>query len=146
MEMIRLSGNTSGARYVVDDIDTRLIRLLTFSSTAQHGTCCSTLDLKCGYSRLSDLVPYFNRIVALHKALPTYQWLTAAGITPSSTNTYTLAQLQAVARNNFGQEIVWNCRSGALNEAWYGYFTRGTIESGAFVAADTAGLVSNCPA
>lgn len=70
------------------------------------------------------------------KQLPTYDWLSAAGIVPSNTQTYTLSQLQAVAKGRFGQPITWGCRSGVLNEAHYGYYTRGNVVTGEFIPAD----------
>ena len=83
--------------------------------------------------------------MSLFKSLPTYDWLLAAGITPSKTKTYTLKQLQAVAVANHGFPAVWNCRNGVLNEAWYGYVTRGNVESGEFVPTLALGR-STCPA
>lgn len=47
---------------------------------------------------------YFQRVVSLFKSLPTYDWLSAAGIVPSTSTTYTLAQLQAVANARFGHD------------------------------------------
>lgn len=52
------------------------------------------------------------------QTLPTYSWLTASGITPDYSATYTLQQLQDVAIANFGQEAVWDCQNGALNQVW----------------------------
>ena len=59
---------------------------------------------------------YFQRTVALDQGLPTYQWLANAGITPSSTRTYSLSQLQNVARANTGRDARWGCRNGELTE------------------------------
>lgn len=115
---------------------------------SKHGTCISTLDPNCygvEYVEMEEVVEYFERAVSLFKQLPTYEWLTSAGIVPSSTATYTLAQLQAVANANFGYDAIWNCVSGALNEVWWGYTTQGTIESGTFVAAGPDGSKSTCP-
>lgn len=92
-----------------------------------------------------EVVAYFDKSVALFKSLPTYSWLTAAGIVPSTTATYTLAQLQAVASARTGKQAVWNCRSGALSEVWYGYTTTGPIEGGTFTPASPVGSLSTCP-
>ena len=82
--------------------------------------------------------------MSLFKSLPTYDWLGAAGITPSTTQTYTLGQLQEASVKNHGFEAVWNCRNASLGEVWYGYFTRGNVESGEFVPTVALGK-SNCP-
>lgn len=91
------------------------------------------------------MVAYFDKTVELFKSLPTYSWLTAAGIVPSNTATYTLAQLQAVASARTGKQAVWNCRSGVLGEVWWGYTTTGPIEGGTFTHASPVGSLSTCP-
>lgn len=115
---------------------------------------------------------FFQRTVALFRALPSFSWLTSAGIVPSTSATYTLAQLQAVANANFGHDVVWQCSSGALNEGesllerkvwrcrlkrsnesltltillvWFGFTTSGTITSGTFTPAGPVST-SSCPA
>lgn len=78
----------------------------------QHGTCVSTLDPPCysDYVAKQEVVPYFEKTVSLFKDLPTYSWLVAAGIKPSTTATYSLAQLQAVAKENFGEtKLAFSC-------------------------------------
>ncbi|KAK4050739.1 Ribonuclease T2 precursor (RNase T2) [Microbotryomycetes sp. JL221] len=112
----------------------------------KHGTCLSVLEPSCytSYVQNEEVVDYFERAVSLFKTLPTYSWLADAGITPSTTKTYSLGQLQAVANAKFGHDIVWNCRNGALNEAWFFYNTRGNIVTGTFYATDAVGS-SNCP-
>ncbi|KAL8280767.1 hypothetical protein RQP46_006771 [Phenoliferia psychrophenolica] len=92
-----------------------------------------------------EVVEFFQRAVSLFKSLPTYDWLSAAGIVPSTSATYTLAQLQQVANARFGQDAIWNCRSGELNEVWYGYTTQGTVTSGTFNPAGPDGTKSTCP-
>lgn len=37
------------------------------------------------------------------------------------------------------------CKSGALNEVWYHYNVRGSVQSGDFVAAEPDGTKSTCP-
>lgn len=113
----------------------------------KHGTCVSTLDPPCygsSYTPQEEVVDYFQRTVALFQALPTYKWLVAAGITPSTSRTYTLSQLQSVARANFGRDAVWKCSNGALNEVWWGFTTVGNVQSGSFNPASPVGG-STCP-
>ncbi|GAA5995433.1 hypothetical protein JCM5350_005972 [Sporobolomyces pararoseus] len=113
----------------------------------KHGTCISTLNTTCygSYTPYEEMVDYFERAVELFKTLPTYNWLAAAGIVPSTTKTYTLAQLQAVAKANFGYEAVFNCQNGALNEVWYGYYAQGPINGGKLSPTSPIGSGSTCP-
>ncbi|KAM0790833.1 hypothetical protein ACM66B_004678 [Microbotryomycetes sp. NB124-2] len=112
----------------------------------KHGTCISTIEPKCysSYVQYEEVVDYFERAVALFKQLPTYDWLSAAGITPSTSKTYSLSQLQTAANNNFGHDVTWKCQNGALNEVWYSYVTKGNIVNGQFLASDPLAS-SNCP-
>ncbi|GAA6024509.1 hypothetical protein JCM11491_006680, partial [Sporobolomyces phaffii] len=115
----------------------------------KHGTCISSLNTTCygnTYTPYEELVDYFERTVSLFKTLPTYSWLSAAGIVPSTTKTYTLAQLQAVAKANFGYDAVWNCQKGVLNEVWYGYNSQGPIAGGKLIPTGPIGGGSTCPA
>ncbi|GAA5960335.1 hypothetical protein JCM21900_006533 [Sporobolomyces salmonicolor] len=115
----------------------------------KHGTCISTLNTTCygrTYTQYEEVVDYFDRAVALFKTLPTYTWLAAAGIHPSTSQTYTLAQLQSVAVQNFGYEAIWGCTDdNELDEVWYGYTTRGPVKGGKFEAAAPDGAKSSCP-
>ncbi|CEQ38628.1 SPOSA6832_00069 [Sporobolomyces salmonicolor] len=114
-----------------------------------EGTCISTLNTTCygrTYTQYEEVVDYFDRAVALFKTLPTYTWLAAAGIHPSTSQTYTLAQLQSVAVQNFGYEAIWGCTDdNELDEVWYGYTTRGPVKGGKFEAAAPDGAKSSCP-
>ncbi|GAA5879383.1 hypothetical protein JCM1840_006029 [Sporobolomyces johnsonii] len=115
----------------------------------KHGTCISTLNTTCygsTYTPYEEVVDYFGRAVSLFKTLPTYTWLADAGILPSTSQTYTLAQLQSVAVQNFGYEAIWGCTdNNELDEVWYGYTTRGPIKGGKFEAAAPDGAKSSCP-
>lgn len=99
----------------------------------------------------------FERTVSLFKTLPTYQWLADAGIVPSTSATYTLDQLQAVAKDRFGEsrelerstqadalpragyEATWGCKGSNLNQVFYGYVVRGTYQDGDFIATGPDG-------
>ena len=61
----------------------------------KHGTCISTLEPDCytGYTPQEEVVDFFNKVVDLFKTLPSYTWLSNAGIVPSSTTTYTSAAI-----------------------------------------------------
>jgi ribonuclease T2 len=115
---------------------------------AKHGTCISTLEPECynEHKATEEVVDYFQKAVDLFKGLPSYQWLKAAGIEPSTTKTYTFAQIQAaLAVNRPGVEVTLGCKSGVFNEIWYHYDVRGSLQTGEFVAADPDGTKSTCP-
>lgn len=86
----------------------------------KHGTCISSLEPKCfnNYQPQQDVVIYFQKAVATYKTLPTYDWLAADGIVPSLTATYTLAQIQASIKKNFGHEVNINCNGKVFDEVW----------------------------
>lgn len=112
----------------------------------KHGTCISTLDPSCysSYEPTEEVPPFFERAVSLFKSLPTYQWLKDAGITPDSSKTYSASDMQAALSKGHGADVYLGCRSGALNEVWYFFNTRGSIQTGTFEAADPL-TKSTCP-
>jgi ribonuclease T2 len=114
----------------------------------KHGTCMNTLNPECypDYQPTDEVVDYFERAVSLFKTLPTYDWLAAAGIVPSSTETYTLAAIQAVLTAHHGHNAIIRCSSGAFNELWYHFHVQGSIQTGTYLAVDPVGSGSNCPA
>jgi ribonuclease T2 len=114
----------------------------------KHGTCVSTLEPNCytSYQPTEEVPDFFNRTVSLFKSLPTYQWLADAGITPSSSQTYTTAQIQAaLSKNHGGHQVHLGCRSGALNEVWYFFNVLGSLQTGTFEPSDVLGSSSTCP-
>ena len=65
---------------------------------AAHGTCYSTLEPPClptSSHTGAEAVAFFERVVALFQTLPTYAWLESQGITPSTTETHTLSELNS---------------------------------------------------
>lgn len=114
---------------------------------AKHGTCMSTLEPDCydDYQPTQEASEYFARAVEIFKTLPSYKWLDDAGITPSTSKTYTLAEIQDALSSQHGSDVVINCDSGALNELWYQFNLQGNVASGEFVAATPVGSGSTCP-
>jgi ribonuclease T2 len=115
---------------------------------AKHGTCISTLEPECysDHKATEEVVDYFQKAVDLFKGLPSYEWLKAADIVPSKSQTYTFAAIQkALAANRPGVEVTLGCKSGALNEIWYHYDVRGSLQTGEFVPSDPDGTKSTCP-
>ncbi|THY55359.1 ribonuclease T2 [Aureobasidium pullulans] len=114
---------------------------------SKHGTCYSTLNPSCytNYSKEDELVDFLNTTITLFKSLPTYQWLANAGITPSSSKTYTNAQITTALKNKFGATPILSCTSGKLNQIEYAYNVRGSVANGKFIAVEPTGTSGNCP-
>ena len=82
----------------------------------------------------------------LFKKYNVYSALSQAGITPSSSKTYTLSALQNAAKNAYGQYPNFRCKSGNLNEAWFNFETSGrSTTSGAFTLVAPLSKNTNCP-
>lgn len=113
----------------------------------KHATCISTLDPDCytNYQPTQEVGDFFTRTVSLFQSLPSYDWLAAAGIVPSTTATYTLAAIQAALTAHHGHNVVINCANGALNELWYQFNVRGSVQTGTFTPVDPVGSASTCP-
>lgn len=115
---------------------------------SKHGTCISTLDTDCytNYKPTEEVVDFFTRTTDLFKNLTSYEWLAAAGITPSSSATYTSAQiLDALSSPRGGYQATISCSSSELNQIFYYFNVRGSVQSGTFVDADPDGSKSACP-
>ena len=61
------------------------------------------------------------------------KYLSAAGIVPSSSKTYTLAAINAALEKARGVSAVVQCSNGALDEAWYYFDVKGSVQTGTFV-------------
>jgi ribonuclease T2 len=92
----------------------------------------------------AGLVTYFQRAVSTFQSLPTYDWLAADGIVPKLNATYTRAQILSALTKAYGFTPIIKCRSGALNEVWYYYNSKGGIVDGSMIKADAVGRPGNC--
>jgi ribonuclease T2 len=118
----------------------------------KHGTCFSTLRAKCQLDlspflnqTSAAVVGYFQQIVHEFKQLPSYDWLAQAGITPDSTKTYKLTDIQnALAKKQGGLPYI-GCYKGTLSEVWYYYNVRGPLIHGQYLPVNTTSK-SSCPA
>ncbi|EME40190.1 hypothetical protein DOTSEDRAFT_74867 [Dothistroma septosporum NZE10] len=113
----------------------------------KHGTCVSTLDPDCytNYLPTEEVPDFFQKTVDLFKTLPSYTWLSDAGITPSTSQTYTLSQIEdALAKQHGGNKPYVGCASGAMDELWYFYNVQGSVQKGTFESAASL-TKSNCP-
>ncbi|CAK5277098.1 unnamed protein product [Mycena citricolor] len=114
---------------------------------AAHGTCYSTLHTSClpsGSPKGAEAVAFFETTVNLFKTLPTYEWLAAAGITPSSSTTHTLASLTSALRNAWGFTPALSCTGSNLGGISYYFHVSGSLIDGTFQPIDSPSS-STCP-
>ncbi|KAH8807834.1 ribonuclease Trv [Xylogone sp. PMI_703] len=112
----------------------------------KHGTCMSTLEPSCynDYQPQEEVVDFFERTISLFTQLDSYTFLKNAGIVPSNTVTYTFDQIQSALTAAHGFPVTISCSGGALNEIWYHFDVRGSVQTGEFVATVPDGSKSNC--
>ncbi|TDL28102.1 ribonuclease T2 [Rickenella mellea] len=112
-----------------------------------HGTCMSTLEPSClpaGSEKGAEAVDFFNTVVRLFKTLPTFDWLSQQGITPSKTTKLTLSQLTSALKTASGFTPALSCSSGTLNAiSWY-FNLKGSVIDGTFIPID-APEKGSCP-
>ncbi|KAJ5439796.1 Ribonuclease [Penicillium daleae] len=113
----------------------------------KHGTCVSTLETHCyeDYIPQQDVVDYFDKSVEVFKQVPSYEFLAAAGILPSHSQTYALADVEDALERAHGAPVTVHCRQGSLSEIWYHFNIAGSLQTGKFVSAPPDGQTSNCP-
>ncbi|KAI1820089.1 ribonuclease-like protein T2 [Xylaria intraflava] len=114
---------------------------------ATHGTCVSTLDPSCysDYTKGQEAADFFQVAVDLFKTLDTYGALSDAGITPSSSKTYTSSEIQSAVDKVTGKAAVITCSNDELSEIYYGFFVNGPLQNADFVPSTIVGMDSNCP-
>ncbi|KZP32527.1 Rnt2 [Athelia psychrophila] len=107
---------------------------------ATHGTCYSTLEPSCftDYTTGDEAVAFYETVVSLFKTLPTYQWLADSNITPSDSQTYEWADVEAaLIKNGNGLTPMVTCDSGSIGAiSWY-FNVKGSLVDGDFVAIDS---------
>ncbi|KAJ5382235.1 hypothetical protein N7517_000146 [Penicillium concentricum] len=114
---------------------------------SKHGTCINTIEPSCysGYTPQQEVGDFFQTTVDLFKKLDTHKALAAAGITPSTSKTYTLAAIQAALTKLHGAKVYLGCSSSKLNEVWYFYNVKGNAIDGTYEAVGTL-TTPSCPA
>ncbi|KAJ7619703.1 ribonuclease T2, partial [Roridomyces roridus] len=112
-----------------------------------HGTCYSTLQVSClpeGSPRAAEAVAFFQTVVGLFQTVPTFTWLENQGISPSTTETHTLASLVAAIKAESGFAPTFGCSGSTLNAIFYYFHLSGSVIDGEFVMID-APESSTCP-
>jgi ribonuclease T2 len=141
MAMTQGCGNTNGAALPLAPTPPPLIR-----GRAKHGTCISTFEKSCytSYTTEEEYIDFLHATVDLFKTRDTYSILAAAGITPKSSGTYSATAIRAALEAAHGAGVTIRCSSGAIDEVWYSYYVRGSIQTGEFVAAEPVGQSDSC--
>lgn len=124
-----------------DDLD------LWIHEWRKHGTCISTLETRCydEYYPQQEVVDYFDKTVEVFETLPSYKFLAEAGIVPSHTETYTLADIEDALVKGHKSIVTVRCHGHSLNEIWYYFNIAGPLQTGEFVPTSPDGSKSNCP-
>jgi len=89
---------------------------------------------------------FFNSTTTLYSSLPSYQFLSNAGIIPSSTTNYTSQAVLDALNSATGFTPYISCDNGALNEIWYYFYLTGSVQTGTFAGTNAPGKNNNCPA
>ncbi|KAH8700915.1 ribonuclease T2-like protein, partial [Talaromyces proteolyticus] len=86
---------------------------------SKHATCYSTFDTPCfgpDAQPHSDVVNFFETAITYFLRHPTYDWLSAAGITPSNKTAYTLDEIQWTLTQASGAVPYLGCTGPRFNE------------------------------
>lgn len=86
------------------------------------------------YRQHEDVVDFFETAVMYYEKLPTYDWLSAKGIRPSNTTTYSLGDVQAALTAGFGAVPYIACSGPRYNATAAG---NGTLDNGYTVLSET---------
>ncbi|GJJ13804.1 hypothetical protein Clacol_008061 [Clathrus columnatus] len=99
----------------------------------------STLEPSCitaGSPPGTDAVDFFLTVRRLYQSLPTFEWLAQGGITPSSSEKFTLSQITDVLQQASGVIPALDCDGSALNQiSWY-FNLQGSVIDGNFIMID----------
>ncbi|KAK2460425.1 hypothetical protein APHAL10511_007590 [Amanita phalloides] len=117
---------------------------------ATHGTCYSTLKRSClppGSPTGAEAVAFFETVVGLFQTYDIYTSLQNAGITPSTTVTYSHAQLQNAIVATYGVIPAFFCSSGVLDQVYIYFHLQGSVIDGQFDPINVPSFVSSgsCP-
>jgi len=116
----------------------------------KHGTCINTLSPSCytpSYSSGDEVISFFTRAVSLFRTLDTYTALASSGIVPSTSTTYRREEIEAALKKVTGMDVLVRCRGNRLNEVWYSFNVKGSLQEGEFVPSEPVGKVGRggCP-
>lgn len=113
---------------------------------SKHATCTSTFDIACygpDYVEGQEVVDFVLAAIRAFKFYPSYSILASAGIIPSNTTTYSLAQLNNAFLAQTGSLPYFGCAKDAqgnktiFNEIWINAHVYGTPQYGQLKTVDT---------
>lgn len=117
----------------------------------KHGTCYTTMRPGCQpklpWISQADyaVLNYFRQIAHKFAERPTYNFLQAANILPTTDKNYTLSEIQQTLRDAHGATPFVGCnRKGELNEFWYFWNTYGSVNFGLYEPVEST-TKSTCP-
>jgi len=115
---------------------------------ATHGTCLSTLNPSClpsGSPQGAEAVAFFQTVVKLFQTLPTYTFLSNAGIKPSARETHTFDEfISALENGSGGFTPALHCSGKTVNQiSWY-FNLQGSVIDGNFIPINSPES-STCP-
>ncbi|EMC93952.1 hypothetical protein BAUCODRAFT_215932 [Baudoinia panamericana UAMH 10762] len=129
---------------------------------SKHATCFSTFDVPCygpQYVQHQEVVDFFETAILYYRRLPTYGWLSAAGIRPSNTTTYSLSAIESALRTGYGATPYVGCSGPRYNttaagrnstdngytqisEVWYYFHAFNRPQSGQWLPVNQTGSSS----
>ncbi|KAJ1026915.1 hypothetical protein NDA16_002208 [Ustilago loliicola] len=118
----------------------------------KHGTCYTTMRGKCQptlpWISQEDyaVLNYFRQIAHKFQERPTYKFLEAAGIVPTTSKNYTLAEIQSTLKERHGATPYVGCnKKGEISEFWYFWNVAGQVNFGRYEPVEST-TKSSCPA
>lgn len=131
---------------------------------SKHATCYSTFDVPCygpEYRQHEDVVDFFETAILYYKRLPTWHWLSSAGIRPSNHTTYSISDLRDALTHHHGAVPYIGCSGPSYNstaagngtldkgytvlsEVWYYSHVHGKPQYGHSVPVNASGSNTNC--
>lgn len=85
---------------------------------SKHATCFSTFDTPCygpAYVEHSEIPEFYETAILYYQRLPTYGWLSQAGIRPSNSTTVSLSDLQDALTKAYGALPYIGCSGPKYN-------------------------------
>lgn len=101
----------------------RLTFAAVFSGYSQYQTACYGE----AYVEHEEIPDFFDNVIGAYKMYPTFEWLSAAGITPSNTTTYSLSAIEDALTKATGAVPYIGCSGASYNTTESG---QGTSDKG----------------
>ena len=113
----------------------------------KHGTCISTFSPSCytSYIPTQEVVEYFEKTLQLFSVLDTYTFLKDAGIVPSTTKTYSYAEIRKALVRDRHVNATIECTGSnrtELDEVYYYYNVYGSAQDGLYIPAEPGKYLS----